>query len=445
MSNYNPFDYIFQELGIDVYDIKHEYIDKVKHVLIFATPIIDDNATVSCPECGSISIKKNGYYTRKIKHIRLFGYPTIIYLKQCRYICRDCHKTFNKTCSFVNKYSHISRQLKENILYSCRERKSFEDIGKDLDISSATVMNTFNNNVYVERRKLTRVICIDEFSADTDSGKYALSIGDPVNGEILDVLPSRKQEYIYYYFKNLEVEERNNVKYIITDLFESYRSVIKNLFFNSIHIVDRYHWIRLSTNAFNNVRIRIMNYYLKRCDETRDIDERRELYLYASLMKGYYKIFLANRYRLEASYYSEETKKEVFGKYLTRQDIIETVINSNEELENAYWLLQDFYKISVYSSYESFIEDVNEWFEKVYKYNIPEFKKVMNTYKVWLKEIRNSFIIDNITHKRLTNGFIEGKNNICKVIKRNAFGFKSFEHLRNKILYTNTNDLIIKN
>ncbi|MCR5422107.1 MAG: transposase, partial [Bacilli bacterium] len=138
-----------------------------------------------------------------------------------------------------------------------------------------------------------------------------------------------------------------------------------------------------------------MNYYLKKCDETRDIDERRELYLYASLMKGYYKIFLANRYRLEASYYSEETKKEVFGKYLTRQDIIETVINSDEELENAYWLLQDFYKISVYSSYESFIEDINEWFEKVYKYNIPEFKKVMNTYKVWLKEIRNSFIIDN--------------------------------------------------
>ena len=69
----------------------------------------------------------------------------------------------------------------------------------------------------------------------------------------------------------------------------------------------------------------------------------------------------------------------------------------------------------------------------------------MYTYKEWLKEIRNSFIIDEKTHKRLTNGFIEGKNNICKVIKRNAFGFKSFEHMRNKILYTNTNKLIIKN
>ena len=188
-----------------------------------------------------------------------------------------------------------------------------------------------------------------------------------------------------------------------------------------------------------------MKYYLKRCEETKDIDERRELSLYTNLMKGYYKIFLTNRYRQEASYYAEETKKEVYGKILTRQDIIETVINSDKELENAYWLLQDLYKISVYSSYESFEQDIKDWFEKVYESKIKEFKKVMCTYKEWLKEIRNSFIIDDKTHRRLTNGFIEGKNNICKVIKRNAFGFKSFDHLRNKILYISTNKLYIRN
>ena len=444
MSNkdYTLFNGIFQELGLEIYLIEHNYIDKEKYVIIYATTL---NDSFVCPECGSVSIKKNGYYERTVKYTPVFGYKSIIKLKQRKLKCRDCGKSFNESCKFVQKSKVISNDLKMSILRSCRTRKSFEEISSDWNVSSATVMNIFNDNVYVERKKLTRVICIDEFSADTDSGKYALSIGDPVNGEILDVLPSRRQEYIYSYFKNLQVEERNNVKYVITDLFESYRTVIKNLFYNSIHIVDRYHWIRMTTNAFNNVRIRIMKYYLKRCDETRDIDEKRELSLYANLMKGYYKILLANRHRQEASYYSEETKKEVYGKTLTRQDIIETVINSDKDLENAYWLLQDLYKISVYSSYESFNEDINEWFEKVYEYNIHEFKKVMYSYKEWLKEIRNSFIIDDETHKRLTNGFIEGKNNICKVIKRNAFGFKSFEHLINKILYTNTNDLIIKN
>ena len=441
-SNYTIFNGIFQELGIEVYDIKHEYINREKYIIIYATSL---NDSFVCPECGSVSIKKNGYYERTVKYQPLFGYKCLIKYRQRKLKCNDCGKSFNENCILVQKSKTISTKLKMDILNSCRERKTFQEIGDALNVSSATVMNTFNENVYVERRSLTRVICIDEFSADTDAGKYALSIGDPVGCEILDVLPSRKQEYIYYYFKNLDEEERNNVKYIITDLFESYRTVIRNLFFKATHIADRYHWIRLSTNAFNNVRIRIMKSYLKRCEESRDIDERRELYLYAGLMKNFYKIFLANRYRQEASYYAEETKKEVYGKYLTRQDIIETVINSDSELESAYWLLQDLYKISIYSSYESFDQDIKDWFEKVYESKIKEFKKVMYTYKEWLKEIRNSFIIDEKTHKRLTNGFIEGKNNICKVIKRNAFGFKSFEHMRNKILYTNTNKLIIKN
>ncbi|HHX66676.1 MAG TPA: transposase, partial [Gallicola sp.] len=42
------------------------------------------------------------------------------------------------------------------------------------------------------------------------------------------------------------------------------------------------------------------------------------------------------------------------------------------------------------------------------------FKSVAATYKVWLNEIVNSFIINPKTNKRMSNGFIEGKNNLCK-------------------------------
>ena len=38
----------------------------------------------------------------------------------------------------------------------------------------------------------------------------------------------------------------------------------------------------------------------------------------------------------------------------------------------------------------------------------------------------------------MSNGFIEGKNNYIKVIKRIGFGFKDFETFRAKILYTNS-------
>lgn len=63
-------------------------------------------------------------------------------------------------------------------------------------------------------------------------------------------------------------------------------------------------------------------------------------------------------------------------------------------------------------------------------------------YKFWINKIVHSFIIDSVTHKRLSNGFIEGKNNFVKVIKRIGFGYKDFDIFRNRIL--NANKIIIK-
>lgn len=71
------------------------------------------------------------------------------------------------------------------------------------------------------------------------------------------------------------------------------------------------------------------------------------------------------------------------------------------------------------------------------EFNLIEFKSVALIYKSWLKEIVNSFIIDHVTYNRLSNGFIEGQNNFCKVIKRIGFGYSNFDAFRYKILNSN--------
>ena len=57
----------------------------------------------------------------------------------------------------------------------------------------------------------------------------------------------------------------------------------------------------------------------------------------------------------------------------------------------------------------------------------------------------NSFIIDIETKTRLTNGFIEGKNNMIKTIKRVGFGFKDFDIFRAKILHIDDENKPFKN
>lgn len=53
------------------------------------------------------------------------------------------------------------------------------------------------------------------------------------------------------------------------------------------------------------------------------------------------------------------------------------------------------------------------------------------------KKIINSFIIDSITLKRLSNNFIEGKNNFYITIKKIGFCYSDFDVLRYKIMNTN--------
>ena len=445
MSNDN---YIQNSINIQDFNLKIKSTDTIfingnKTFVLYCE--LNNTEPITCPECGSTSYKIKDYYERKIKYVECFGLPSMIKFKQKRLMCKDCNKVFTLSSNIVQKHSNISSPLKMKILNESREKQSFKSLSKKLGISSTTSITLFSNSINVSRNPLTEVICIDEFKASTSLGKYAFILGDPLTGNILDILPSRKQEYIYSYFNNIPKEERFQVKYVISDMFESYRTVVRELFINSIHIADRFHWIRCTTESFNKLRINTMNKYLKIAEKSLDNDEARELRLYAKLMKSYYKLLLANKYRKEETYFSTELYIPSLRKHLTRQEIIEFIINSDKDLEEGYILLQSLYKISVYSSYDNFVEDINDWFIEAKNSNINEFKKTITTYKSWMKEIRNSFIIHPKTNKMLTNGYMEGKNNLCKAIKRLGFGYKDFELLRNRIMLIGNKNITIKN
>jgi len=46
-------------------------------------------------------------------------------------------------------------------------------------------------------------------------------------------------------------------------------------------------------------------------------------------------------------------------------------------------------------------------------------------------------VILNYLDHRVTNGFVEGKNDRIQVIKRIAYGYRNLNNLRRRILHTN--------
>ena len=435
-NNYNKNLIDLQDDTIEISDIIKVDNENESCIEIYIHKLLV-NSDKSCPHCGAANIVTKGYHTRKIKYIKIGLFNSYLIYKQRRFICKECNKTFNETCSFVNKNSNISNQIKSNVLEEFKKKQSNKDIAERNNISIASSNQTFINSVLANRKTLSEIICIDEFKANTIAGKYALIIGNPRTGEIIDILPSRKQDYIYYYFLNISSEERFKVQYIVTDLFESYRTIVKNLFPKSIHIADRFHWIRLAVQAFDKLRINTINSYLKKGKEIKD----KNLINFYEITKKNHKILIANIHKKEIWYFDQPTKVPQFQKEMSYQEIIEYIINFDKSLEEGYHLLQDLYKIARYTPHREAEREILDWCEKAknLESKLPEFRTVVLTYKSWIKEIVNSFLFDPVTKSRITNGFIEGKNNFCKVIKRVGFGYKNFDLFRAKVINISNN------
>lgn len=379
-------DYIIELLNFQDKDLIIDNIDSKSNPIIITVHKDLSLSNNVCTNCGSTNIKTHAYYKRKIKYLDIGGKHSIIIYNQRRFVCNDCKKTFNESIKLVEKGSGISNSLKIKVLEDTKKKQSFKDISNNNNISDTTVTNLFTKHASDLRNTLTEIICLDEFKASTIAGEYALILGDPISGKILDILPSRKQDYIYYYFSSIKDEERFNVKYIVTDLFESYKSIAETLFHKSIHIADRFHWIRLATEAFNNHRISIMNsYYMLGKDEFKGSFNKYTLY--ANVLKKNYKLLLANKYSKEQWFFDQKVTASYLQKEMTLQEIIEYCVNNDSDLEEGYFLLQDLYKIAKYSNFENAKKDILEWCEKVEKseHKLNNFYKVALTYKHWIK------------------------------------------------------------
>ena len=145
-----------------------------------------------------------------------------------------------------------------------KTKSSFTDIASRANVSSQTVINIFERYINCKRKPLSKILCIDEFkNLSFGKGKYACLLLDDQTGEIIDVLASRKLDYLRYYFNNISKEEKDNVEFLVSDMYDGYKHLHDYTFHKSTLVIDAFHYIRYITNAFDNVRIRIMKTFNK--------------------------------------------------------------------------------------------------------------------------------------------------------------------------------------
>lgn len=407
-------------LGDDYKIIKHEERKEDKK-MIKIIYVESKKKKVRCPQCNE--------YTKSIhdklkpielKYLKLFEYDCKINIVKKRFICHKCNKKFTENLDLNRKGKTISNKLEQKILKDLLNYNlSIKYIAKENNVNDMTVRNILKNAMseYPKGVKnLPRVISFDEFKADTVEGKYAFILNDPIHKKALDVLPSRKKEYLIQYFTHCT--NRHSVEFVISDMYEPYLLVTQIMFPKAKYVVDRFHYTRYIMDALDKIRIRLQKDYGYNSKKYR-------------MLKNKKNVSLLRKYSNDIDWFIY-TKRYKNGHMIDvlKYDLREELLNIHQELHQGYILKELFLDLLHYSDYEHAEEEIKEWIDICKNSEIEEFIEASKTIENWLPYIVNSFI-----DKRFSNGYTEGLNNKIKVIKRVGFGYRNFEFFRLRLMY----------
>jgi transposase len=348
----------------------------------------------TCPCCGHKTTKVHDYRNQKIKDISMFAKQVYIVIKKRRYVCSHCNKRFMENITFLPKYQRRTVRLTHFIIDKLRDVISFSYLSREVNLSVSTVIRIFDAVQY-PKPDMPKVIGIDEFKGNTGCEKYQCILTDIENHKVIDILPNRFEYSLIDYFKDLK---RDDTKYFVSDMWRTYANIAHTYFKKAIYVIDKYHFVRQVSWAFESVRK----------EAQRKFNKQRRIYFKRS------KKLLLKRYDdLDA-----ESKEAV-----------RVMLNADEALYKAYWLKEDFYDIMKSQSKEEAKKKISDWILQAENSQIVRFSKCADTMRNWFQAICNSFDC------AYTNGFTEGCNNKIKVLKRNAYGYRNFSRLRNRILH----------
>ncbi|MFT4481649.1 ISL3 family transposase [Streptococcus pneumoniae] len=363
----------------------------------------------SCPECGNQLKKYDFQKPSKIPYLETTGMPTRILLRKRRFKCYHCSKMMVAETSIVKKNHQIPRIINQKIAQKLIEKISMTDIAHQLSISTSTVIRKLNDfHFECNFRNLPKIM---SWNVETVRG-VTVSIGrwkmsfiaqDFEKLDIITVLEGRTQAVIRDHFLKYDRAVRCRVKIITMDMFSPYYDLARQLFPCAKIVLDRFHIVQHLSRAMSRVRVQIMNQFHRKSHEYKAI-------------KRYWKLIQQDSRKLSDKRFYRPT----FRMHLTNKEILNKLLSYSEDLKHHYQLLLFHFQNKEPEKFFELIEDnlkqVHPIFQTVFKTFLKDKEKIINALQL-----------------PYSNAKLEATNNLIKLIKRNAFGFRNFENFKKRI------------
>lgn len=404
-----------------------------------------------CPVCQYRMYSK-GVYKRTVKHpILQDGWQLILHLNQRRYYCTNpnCDYTCSEAFPFVEKYSQRTAVTNLLVLNAFRDMNATaSEIARRFNLSDTAVLQIFDRYVDMKPLPLSEVISIDEVHLDIPGQcEYALVILDFLRGEPIDMLPGRNAKVTQPYFAALPLNERCKVKYLISDMHNPYLDFAEKYFPHAEPVIDSFHVIQWLCSRIRDKLNRMLKDFQRRDEQ--DQKEKREassVPLRFSMSDEVYLlkyckwIMLTNPEHLN---YNAPSKYNRHFKYLMDTYAYEErffkafpSLRAMRNLKDQYILFNQKYEGDP-SSAAAQLDHLIDLYQQSDFEELHDFSALLKKYR---QPIINSFVLmdkranPNLKF-RMSNGPIESLNRKPKDQKRNARGFRNFQHARNRFLF----------
>lgn len=426
---------------LQLFNLEDDDVQEARYIPSGNDSIIDirlASKNEPCEVCGYDRPAIKNYVLKKITHSVLSDRKCTIHYHARRYICPVCKKTYYEKNPFVFKSMKISSKTVYNILDDLKNyNDTFSSVAKRYHVSPTSVASIFDSHVDMRRKSLPTMLNFDEvYAFKSSDSKYVCVLLDFENQTPIDVLPSRRYDYLLSYFMNIPKEERQKVQLVCSDMYDCYRSIARACFPNSLTLVDHYHVSADLNKRVDSVRTRVM----RQAKASKNKDD------YYLLKKFNWMIYTSDHDKFDPN-----QKKKYnchFKYYMNFYDIREKLLEVNPELREAWELKEEMVQFYNDCTVDNAEDELNKIIKRFKNSSVNEIQEFGKTLYKWRNEIVNSFYIVGYEYKvdagtgyvaarklKMNNAIIENRNAIIKCLKKNSNGYNNWSRFRNRVLY----------
>lgn len=357
-----------------------------------------ENLGAVCPKCATLARAIYDSRTVRVRDSSFRSKHITLEIKKHRYFCKRCKKPFTEPLPGILPRMKTTQRLRKQIQWGCLHFTDLKKVQKVYGVSSGFVYQAFYEQLERDLRQTKSAdfgthVGIDEHCFGRKKGfrrkEFVTMVVSHNRKNVREVVRGKTHEALNESLSNIPGREK--VQVVTLDMSDSYKGFARSFFPNAELVADRFHVERLIQPIMLSNRIEITG------------DQRKNPVR-----------VLMNRKRKNLEFW-ERTKLD---QWLRLHPKMQELYSIKEQIGRFYELRgQRRAEIA---------------FEKILERLRPHKEKAMQTFRRtltrWKREILNFFRF------RITNARVEGFNNTAKVIKRMAYGFRSFENYRLRIL-----------